>query len=100
MKASGIAAALLLVATTALGVERTAVPSSVPLDRRCDRACLYRSLDGFLDALRQRDPWHVSWAKDALVTENNVPMPELAAVSQRCPPSATALKATTGASVC
>lgn len=75
MKASGIAAALLLVATTALGAERTAVPSSVPLDRHCDRACLYRSLDGFLDALRQRDPWHVSWAKDALVTENNVPMP-------------------------
>ena len=48
---------------------------SVPLERSCDRACLYRVLDGYLDALRHRDPWRLNWSSHAVVTENNVPMP-------------------------
>ncbi len=52
-----------------------AAPSSVPLDRGCDRACLYGVLDGYLAALRRKDPWSVKWAADALTTENNVAMP-------------------------
>jgi hypothetical protein len=66
---------LLLLGAMAHGAERRVATSSVPLDRSCDRACLYRGLDGFLEALRQRDPWRTSWSKDALVTENNVVMP-------------------------
>jgi hypothetical protein len=69
-----LVSALLLVASMAHGADRP-VPSSMPLERSCDRACLYRSLDGFLDALRQRDPWRTNWSKNALVTENNVVMP-------------------------
>jgi len=69
-----IIVANLLLCAMAHGAERP-VPPSVPLDRSCDRACLYRSLDGFLEALRQRDPWRTTWAKDALYSENNVAMP-------------------------
>jgi len=75
MKKSLFFAALLAVGSAALAADRPAQPSSVPLDRQCDRACLYRSLDGFLEALRQRDPWRTSWSRDALFTENNVAMP-------------------------
>jgi hypothetical protein len=57
------------------GAERPVAASSVPLDRSCDRACLYRMLDSFLDALRQRDPWRTQWSKNAFATENNVAMP-------------------------
>ena len=67
--------ALLLLGSIAQGADRSVPPSSVPLERHCDRACLYRSLDGFLEALRQRDPWRTTWSKDALFTENNVAMP-------------------------
>lgn len=74
MKTTLFLAALLL-GSIAQGAERPASPSSVPLERHCDRACLYRSLDGFLEALRQRDPWRTTWSKDALFTENNVAMP-------------------------
>lgn len=70
-----IVVSLLLLGSMAHGADRPAPPSSVPLDRSCDRACLYRSLDGFLEALRQRDPWRATWAKDALYSENNVAMP-------------------------
>jgi len=49
--------------------------SSVPLDRSCDRACLYGVLDGYLNALRSKDPWRVKWTRDAVTTENNVVMP-------------------------
>jgi len=75
MKKSIAVSMFLLAATMAYGADRPAAPSSVPLDRSCDRACLYRSLDGFLEALRQRDPWRTAWSKDALYTENNVAMP-------------------------
>ena len=67
--------AALLLGPVSQGADHPAPPSSVPLERHCDRACLYRSLDGFLDALRQRDPWRTNWSKDALFTENNVTMP-------------------------
>ena len=46
--------------------------TSVPRERGCDRACLYKGLDGFLEALRHGEPWRVKWAPDAIVTENNV----------------------------
>ena len=32
-------------------------------------------LDGYLAALRGKDPWQVKWAHDAVATENNVVMP-------------------------
>ncbi len=44
----------------------------MPRERSCDRACLYKALDGYLDALRHKDPWQVTWSKDAITTENNV----------------------------
>jgi len=73
MKKSIAAAALLMLAPVIQGAERTI--SSVPLARSCDRTCLYGVLDGYLEALRQRDPWRTRWTKDALYTENNVAMP-------------------------
>ena len=51
------------------------VPSSMPRSRSCDRACLYKVMDGYLDALRQKDPWRVTWTKDAFASENNVMQP-------------------------
>ena len=45
---------------------------SMPRERSCDRTCLYKALDGYLDALRHRDAWQASWSKDAITTENNV----------------------------
>jgi hypothetical protein len=44
----------------------------MPRERSCDRACLYKALDSYLDALRHKDAWRVNWSKDALTTENNV----------------------------
>ena len=48
----------------------------MPLERSCDRACLYGVLDGYLAALRRKDPWpgEVGGAMQ-LITENNVEMP-------------------------
>ncbi len=66
------AAALILTVSAPAAADRSATQTSVPRERGCDRACLYRALDGYLDALRRRDPWRVSWATDALATENNV----------------------------
>lgn len=70
-----IACLFLIFGSLVRGADRPTAPSSVPLGHLCDRACLYRSLDGFLDALRQRDPWRTNWPKHALYTENNVAMP-------------------------
>jgi len=51
---------------------RHATGTSMPLERSCDRACLYRVLDGYLEALRHQDPWRLNWSKEAVATENNV----------------------------
>jgi hypothetical protein len=69
--------ALMVVALTSIAPVRGAEnphgqASSMPRERSCDRACLYRALDNYLDALRHADPWKVNWAKDALASENNV----------------------------
>jgi hypothetical protein len=38
----------------------------------CDRACLYGVLDGYLAALKAKDPAAVRWTDGAMYTENNV----------------------------
>lgn len=38
----------------------------------CDRACLYKVLDGYLAALKARDPSRLRWAADVRNSENNV----------------------------
>jgi hypothetical protein len=40
----------------------------------CDRACLLRFVDRYLDALVAKDPSRLPWAKQVLFTENNVPL--------------------------
>ena len=52
----------------AAGEPGTAPPSAAP----CDRACLYRVLDGYLAALKARDPSRVRWSARVRNTENNV----------------------------
>jgi len=46
--------------------------SSMPRERRCDRACLYRVLDQYLAALADKDPWRLPWGESARVSENDV----------------------------
>jgi hypothetical protein len=70
-----LAAAALLAAPLSIAADAGATPSSMPLERSCDRACLYGVLDSYLAALRTRDPWKVKWVRDAVTTENNVVMP-------------------------
>lgn len=41
----------------------------------CDRACLYRFVDQYLEALQHRDTTRVLWARNARYTENNVVLP-------------------------
>jgi len=65
----------MLASPISLAADAGAASSSVPLERSCDRACLYRVLDTYLAALRTRDPWKVKWTPDAVTTENNVVMP-------------------------
>ncbi|HYP81155.1 MAG TPA: hypothetical protein VEQ17_12755 [Steroidobacteraceae bacterium] len=73
---ASIAIAVAVLAPPAVRAADSAAPaSSVPLDRSCDRACLYGVLDGYLAALRRKDPWMVKWTRDAVATENNVVMP-------------------------
>ena len=74
---TGALLAFVAVQFTAVNTSRAedrhqALASSMPRERTCDRACLYGVLDRYLDALRHRDPWRVSWSKDPLTTENNV----------------------------
>jgi hypothetical protein len=38
----------------------------------CDRQCLYKVLDGYLAALKRRDPSGLRWAAQVKNTENNV----------------------------
>jgi hypothetical protein len=73
MKKSFGSALVLLFSVSVHGADTA--PSSMPRERSCDRACLYGVLDGYLEALRRRNPWNAVWAKDVLVTENNVVMP-------------------------
>lgn len=40
----------------------------------CDRACLTRAADTYMDALVAKDPARVSWAKQVRYTENSVSM--------------------------
>jgi len=54
--------------------ERPAEASSMPRERSCDRACLYKALDSYLDALNHKDPWQVPWSAEARTFENNVAM--------------------------
>jgi hypothetical protein len=49
-----------------------AAKSAVPKDRACDRACLYKHLDRYLAALKDKDPSRLPWAKAARTSENNV----------------------------
>lgn len=70
-----LTAAMALLASLAIAADIAVPASSVPLDRSCDRACLYGVLDGYLAALRRKDPWQAKWATDAVATENNVVMP-------------------------
>ena len=73
---ASVAIAVAVLAPPAVRAADSAAPaSSVPLDRSCDRACLYGVLDGYLAALRRKDPWMVKWTRDAVATENNVVMP-------------------------
>ena len=41
----------------------------------CDRACLIGQLHAYMDALTQKDPGRVRFAKDVMFTENDVAMP-------------------------
>jgi hypothetical protein len=59
-------------ASTCVAGEQQSRATSMPRERSCDRACLYKALDSYLDALRHKDAWRVNWSKDALTTENNV----------------------------
>jgi len=69
------AATVLVIPHPARAADSAAPASSVPLDRSCDRACLYGVLDSYLSALRHKDPWQAKWTADAVATENNVLMP-------------------------
>lgn len=75
LAALAICAAVLVPLPAARAAEERAAASSVPLERSCDRACLYGVLDGYLAALRHKDPWQVKWAPNANASENNVLMP-------------------------
>ena len=59
-------AALSLSLPAAHADTRDAPLTSMPRARSCDRGCLYRVLDGYLEALRHQDPWRLNWAKDAV----------------------------------
>jgi hypothetical protein len=69
------AALVFVAAQHSRAADAPAAASSLPLERSCDRACLYGVLDGYLAALRRKDPWQVKWTRDAVTTENNVVLP-------------------------
>ena len=52
--------------------EETRHKTSLPKESVCDRACLYRHLDAYLEALVDKDPGRLPWAKSARTSENNV----------------------------
>jgi len=54
--------------------EQPAQASSMPRERSCDRTCLYKALDSYLDALNHKDPWQVPWSREPRNFENNVAM--------------------------
>ena len=68
--ACGLICSAILLASFAAGA--AAAMSAVPKDRVCDRACLYKFLDQYLAALRDKDPNRLPWARTARTSENNV----------------------------
>lgn len=65
--ALGFAAAMLAQPAAAgeAGVNSNRIPT-------CDRACLYRHVDAYLDALVSKDPSRLPWSDRVVFTDNNV----------------------------
>lgn len=65
---------LLAVAAALLGPPAAAHDARVNSNRAadCDRACLYRHADAYLDALVKNDPSRLPWADHVVFTDNNV----------------------------
>jgi hypothetical protein len=61
---------ILLLASSILPALAIAQPLRTPAT--CDRQCLYSVLDGYLAALKARDPHRLRWAARVKNTENNV----------------------------
>ena len=53
---------------------RAIVSSARVASEKCDRACLVKLADQYMDALVKRDPTGVPWAKEVRFTENSVPL--------------------------
>jgi hypothetical protein len=51
-----------------------AAPNAAP-PSDCDRSCLYRFVENYLDALVHHDPARLPWREAARFTENNVALP-------------------------
>jgi len=69
------AAAILVLLACATVRAQSPAFNSMPKDKQCDRACLYKFMDDYLGALAVKDPWRLSWSKSARTTENNVELP-------------------------
>ncbi|WP_305097546.1 hypothetical protein [Croceibacterium aestuarii] len=66
-----VIAALLLAGATVPAVAHDPAMNSSPTVA-CDRACLYRHADAYLDALVKQDPARLPWADHVIFTDNNV----------------------------
>ncbi len=66
-----VIAALLLAGATVPAVAHDPAMNSSPTVA-CDRACLYRHADAYLDALVKQDPARLPWADHVVFTDNNV----------------------------
>ena len=72
MKTHVFAAVLALAGLAALPAQAQAELPNSNVDLGCDRACLYKHADAYLDALNDKDPSRLPWADHVVFTENNV----------------------------
>lgn len=67
---------MLALAIVAASISSAAVARDNPVNSNratdCDRACLYRHVDAYLDALVKQDPSRLPWAEHVVFTDNNV----------------------------